>query len=128
MREVMDAASKEAYRLAENLGITMLPIFGKTADEVPGDEQYAADLLDAVLASYSLPDTKVAVLQDWEKGRSAELDGFSGYIVDKCAQLGGRAPVNEAILQIARRIERGELEPGTDNASRMVEALAAISA
>ena len=127
MREVMDGAGREAYRLAKDLGITMLPIFGKTADDVPDSERYAADLLDAVLASYSLPDTKVAVLQDWEKGRRAELDGFSGYIVAKREQLGGTAPINEAILKIAERIESGVLEPGTDNARLMADEFAALS-
>lgn len=126
MRAVMDAAGREAYRLAEDLGITMLPIFGKTAEEVPDNEQYAVDLLDAVLASYSLPDTRVAVLQDWEKGRRAELDGFSGYIVAKRQLLGGSAPVNEAILQLAERIERGELKPGPENVPLLVNAFAAI--
>lgn len=127
MREVMDAAGREAYRLAEDLGITMLPIFGKTAEDVPDDEQYAVDLLDAVLASYSLPDTKVAVLQDWEKGRRAELDGFSGYIVSKRQELGGSAPVNEMILHIAERIERGELTPGPHNAPLLAQAFVSIS-
>lgn len=116
MREIMDAAGREAYSLAEDLGITMLPIFGKTAEEVPPNDQYAVDLLDAVLKSYSLPDTKVAVLQDWEKGRRAELDAFSGYIVAKRRELGGSAPVNERILEIAGRIERGELAPSPENA------------
>ena len=116
LRAVMDAASREAYRLAKDAGITMLPIFGKTAAEVPDSDQYALDLLDAVLESYSLPDTRVAVLQDWQKGRRAELDGFNGYIVELRRRLGGEAPVNEAILRIGERIERGELVPSLANA------------
>ncbi|CAN5372348.1 2-dehydropantoate 2-reductase [soil metagenome] len=115
MRAVMDQASREAYALAIDLGITMLPIFGKTADQVPDSDQYSLDLLDAVLESYSLPDTRVAVLQDWQKGRRAELDAFSGYIVAQRQKLGGSAPVNEAILSIAERIEQGELTPGMQN-------------
>ncbi len=117
MRRVMDAASREAYQLAIEAGITMLPIFGKTADEVPNSDQYALDLLDAVLESYSLPDTRVAVLQDWQKGRRAELDGFNGYIVELRERLGGEAPVNRAILEIGERIERGELVPSLENAA-----------
>jgi 2-dehydropantoate 2-reductase len=52
MRAVMDAASREAYQLAIEAGVTMLPIFGKTAAEVPDSDQYALDLLDAVLESF----------------------------------------------------------------------------
>lgn len=121
MRRVMDAASREAYRLAKDAGITMLPIFGKTADEVPDSDQYALDLLDAVLESFSRPDTRVAVLQDWQKGRRAELDAFNGYIVELRKRLGGEAPVNEAILRIGERIERGELQPSLANAALMRE-------
>ncbi|MBO1901509.1 2-dehydropantoate 2-reductase [Leucobacter weissii] len=121
MRKVMDLAAREAYQLAIDAGITMLPIFGKTADEVPDSDQYALDLLDAVLESFSLPDTRVAVLQDWQKGRRAELDGFNGYIVELRERLGGKAPVNEAILRIGERIERGELVPSLANAALMRE-------
>jgi 2-dehydropantoate 2-reductase len=122
VRQVMDAASREAYRTAIDLGITMVPIFGKTATDVPDSDQYALDLLDAVLQHYSLPDTRVAVLQDWDKGRRAELDAFSGYIVSQQSKLGTSAPVNEAILRIAERIERGELLPDPSNARLLVEA------
>lgn len=116
IRPVMDAAAREAYRLAVDLEISMRPIFGKSESDVPDSDQYALDLLDAVLESYSLPDTRVAVLQDWMKGRRAELDAFSGYIVAERERLGGEAPVNGAILRIAERIERGEIPPDPRNA------------
>jgi 2-dehydropantoate 2-reductase len=123
IRPVMDEAAREAYELARDLEIAMVPIFGKTEAEVPDSSQYALDLLDAVLASYSLPDTRVAVLQDWGKGRRAELDAFSGYIVEKRRALGGRAPVNEAVLALAERIEAGRLRPGITNADLLAGAL-----
>jgi 2-dehydropantoate 2-reductase len=123
MRRVMDAVSREAYRLAKDAGIKMLPIFGKTENDVPDSDQYALDLLDAVLESFSLPDTRVAVLQDWDKGRRAELDGFNGYIVELRKRLGGEAPVNEAILRIGERIERGELVPSLANVALLRETI-----
>jgi 2-dehydropantoate 2-reductase len=122
VRDAMDEASREAYALATDLGITMVPIFGKSAADVPDSDQYALELLDAVLKSYSLSDTRVAVLQDWDKRRHAELDAYNGYIVASRRQLGGNAPVNEAILQIAQRIEAGELEPSLDNAALLIAA------
>ncbi|WP_334594410.1 ketopantoate reductase family protein [Salinibacterium sp. CAN_S4] len=125
VRPVMDAMSREAYRTAIDLGITMVPVLGKSAEDMPDSDQYAIDLLDTILQSYSLPDTRVAVLQDWDKGRRAELDAFSGYVVSKQAELGTTAPVNEAILRLSERVERGELTPSPDNAALMIEALAA---
>ena len=62
------------------------------------------------------------MLQDWDKGRRAELDAFSGYIVAQQSKLGTTAPVNEAILRIAERIEQGELLPDPSNARLLVEA------
>lgn len=123
IRPVMDAMSREAYALAIDLGITMMPSLGLTADEMPESDQYALDLLDRVLSHFSQPDTRVAVLQDWEKGRRAELDAFSGYIVAKRAEVGGRAPVNEAILRLAERVEHGDLVPAPENAPLLMAAL-----
>ena len=115
VREVMDEMSREAYALAIDLGITMQPTLGLSADQVPDSDQYAIDLLDVILESYSRPGTKVAVLQDWLKGRRAEIDAFSGYIVKKRTELGGDVPVNRAVVEIAKRIETGELTPSPDN-------------
>lgn len=127
VRPVMDEATREAYRLARQLGISMRPIFGMTAADVSDTEEYAVGLLDSVLRSYSLPDTRVAVLQDWMKGRRAELDAFSGYIVAKQRELGSTPPVNAAILELAERVERGELEPDPSNAELLIGALAEAS-
>ena len=123
IRDLMDEMSREAYALAVDLGVTIQPSLGKTADEVPDSDQYALDLLDRVLESFSAPDTRVAVLQDWDKGRRAELDAFSGYIVAQRALLNGRAPVNEAVLHLAERIERGELVPSPHNAPLLIDCL-----
>jgi 2-dehydropantoate 2-reductase len=126
VRAVMDRAAREAYDVARDLGISMVPIFGKSTGDVPDSSQYAIELLDAVLASYSLADTRVAVLQDWDKGRRAELGAFNGYVVAQRRLLGGEAPVNEAILRIAERIEEGLLRPGPENAHLLVAAGAAV--
>ena len=123
VRPVMDAMSREAYALALDLQITMLPSLGLTASDVPDSDQYSLDLLDRVLSHFSKPDTRVAVLQDWEKGRRAELDAFSGYIVAKRAELGGRARVNESILRLSEQVERGDLSPSPENAALLIAAL-----
>lgn len=123
IRPVMDAMSREAYALASDLGITMRPALGIAAEDMPDTEQYAYDLLDRVLSHFSRPDTRVAVLQDWEKGRRGELDAFSGYIVAKRAERGERAPVNEAILRLGERVEAGALTPSPENAPLLMDAL-----
>lgn len=123
IRPVMDAMSREAYALAIDLGITMQPSLGIAPEDVPDSDQYSLDLLDRVLSHFSKPDTRVAVLQDWEKGRRAELDAFSGYIVAQAEELGRSTPVNEAILRLSERVERGELVPSPENAGLLTAAL-----
>lgn len=127
IRQAMDRASIEAYGLAKALGVTFMPSLGIAAEEMPDSEQYALDLLDAVLDRFSQPTTRVAVLQDWDKGRRAELDAFCGYVVKKGKEIGMPTPVNDAILGIAHRIESGELTPSWDNQDLLVAAGEAVN-
>jgi 2-dehydropantoate 2-reductase len=115
VHEFMVECGKEAARAAVADGSRLVPIFGLTEDEVTGPERYAADLLSAVLDKYSLPDTRTTVLQDWMKGRRAEVDEVNGLVVEVLAAVGERAPYNEHTIAIARRIEAGELERGPEN-------------
>lgn len=122
VREVMDQMSREAYLLAAALGITFQPTLGLTKDDVVDSDEYAVGLLDVILTSYSRPGTRVAVLQDWEKGRRAEIDAFSGYIVRESEKLGLDAPVNRAVVDIARKIEAGGLTPSPTNRNLLLDA------
>ena len=124
MREVMDAAGSEALETALALGCTIVPMFGQEGIEDVPPERYAAALLDAVLAGWSLEDTKVAVLQDWIKGRRAEGEEINGLVVAEQARLGGDAPVNRRLIEVARRIERGELALDPGNAALLTSAAA----
>jgi 2-dehydropantoate 2-reductase len=123
MREVMDAAGTEALDTALALGNKIVPMFGQEGiDDLP-PERYSAALLDAVLAGWSLEDTKVAILQDWLKGRKGEGEEMSGLVVREQERMGKDAPVNRMLVELSRRIESGELEPGIQNAELMVSAV-----
>jgi 2-dehydropantoate 2-reductase len=116
MREVMDAAGTEALDTALALGCKIVPMFGQEGIEDLPPERYAAALLDAVLAGWSLESTRVAVLQDWIKGRRAEGEEINGLVVAERERLGGTAPVNQRLVEVARWVESGELQLGLDNA------------
>ena len=123
MREVMDAAGTEALETALALGCRIVPMFGQDGIEDLPPERYAAALLDAVLAGWSLEDTKVAVLQDWVKGRHAEGEEINGLVVAEQERLGGDAPVNRRLVEVARRIERGELALDAGNVELLTSVL-----
>ena len=116
MYDVMKAAGREALRTGVALGHKLVPIFGDKRVEVNDPDQYAAVLFDAVLRGWTLSDTKVATLQDWIKGRRGEIDEINGLVAGEQARLGGEATVNRQLVEIARRIERGDLAPDPSNA------------
>ena len=105
----MEEAGKEAIRTALALGHRIVPILGKSRVEVNDPDHYATTLIDAVLSGWALPTTKVAVLQDWQKGRRGEIEDINGFVVSEQRRLGGQAPVNAMLVDVAHRIERGEL-------------------
>jgi 2-dehydropantoate 2-reductase len=116
IRDVMMASGREAVHTALALGQELVPIFGHERVEANDPDRYATLLLDSVLSDWTLPDTKVTVLQDWLKERRAEVDDINGLVVREQQRLGGEAPVNTRLVEIAHRIERGELTADPSNA------------
>lgn len=103
--------------------IASFPFFGTSRVDENDPEHDATTLLDTVLSGWTLPDTRVTVLQDWMKGRRAEVDEINGLVVAAQKRVGGSAPVNERLVEIAHQIERGELKPDPSNAGLLVSTL-----
>ena len=53
--------------------------------------------------------------QDIRKGRRTEIDFINGFIVDKGREVGIETPVNMALVDLVKRVERGELAQSPDN-------------
>lgn len=114
MREFMDRNCQEALQVALATGNKAVPIFGLT--EIVGDpDDYAVKLLDLVHSHWTLPDTLTTVLQDWRKGRRAEIEEVNGLVVHEAAKAGIEVPANAQTLELARRIESGELQAHPSN-------------
>ena len=118
VHEFMVKCGIEAARAAVADGSRLVPIFGLTADQVTEPDQYAADLLGEVLDKYSLPDTRTTVLHDWMKGRHSEYREVNGLVVDVLGA--DQAPYNAHTVELAQRIEAGELERGPQNLELLV--------
>lgn len=114
MRQFMDENGREAIQTALETGNHAVPIFGLTDVELPPDE-YAIQLLDIVLDKFSRPDTKTTVLQDWMKGRRSEVHDVNGLVVRERERVGKPAPANQRTVEVARRIEAGELAADPTN-------------
>ncbi|WP_336662274.1 ketopantoate reductase family protein [Leucobacter sp. USHLN154] len=115
MHEFMLACGQEALDTALAQGQRIVPIFGADATTaVLTRECYVEHLLDIVLSEYTTASTLTTVLQDWRKGRRAEVDALNGFVVDAA---GGpeHAPLNHRVHRLARRIESGAHTPGPEN-------------
>lgn len=109
MRDYMKQCAREALAVCIASGSKIVPIFGLTEAEQDA-EKYAVELFDLVLAHFTFPNTLTTVLQDWRKGRRAEIHEINGYVVTTGARLGISTPANQVTLDIALTVESGERE------------------
>jgi 2-dehydropantoate 2-reductase len=112
MRELMLAAGREALAAGARRGYPHVPIFGLDAATMEAADDLPELLLDTLIERFVLPETTSTVLHDWRKGRRGEVDDINGEVA---RALDGEAPVNQAIVAVAHRIERGELQPDRAN-------------
>ena len=116
-------AGYEAVDAALAAGRSVVPIFGLTSVDPTNPHGFVDTLMDVLLDKYVLSHTLSTVLQDWIKSRRSEVDQINGRVVDELRRVGRPAPVNDAVVQLAHRIERGELKRSTDNVAALREAL-----
>ena len=55
------------------------------------------------------------MLQDIKKGKKCEIDAINGALCREGNRTNTPTPVNDRIVQVIRRIEKGELTPGEEN-------------
>ena len=115
MRQLMLRAGQEALDLGRAMDLPPLPIFGLGPEDLEDHDAIVETLLDTLFGGFILPHTTTTVLQDWMKGRRSEVDELNGQVVRESERLGRDAPVNAAIVEVAHRIERGELVPAVEN-------------
>jgi len=125
--EVMRRAGYEAMQAALLDGAQIIPIIGLPPITTNHPERYVDRIFDEVLTTFSRPDTLTTSLQDWRKGRRAEIREVNGHAIDVLRQSGIDAPVNERVVKMALDIENGSLDASPDNASALIELLGAIA-
>lgn len=123
MHDFMLKTGKEAVRTAIAAGHSIVPIFGLQDVDPSDPERFVDVMLDMVYTNWSLPHTKTTVLQDWQKGRRSEVDQLNGLIVSEQRRLGGTAPANARTVEIAHRIEAGDLVGRVENAELLLAPL-----
>lgn len=122
MLEVMRAAGYEAMQAALADGATIMPIIGMPPVMSNHPERYVDQIFDEVLKTFSRPDTLTTSLQDWRKGRRAEVQEVNGWVVDILRAHGREAPINQKVMDIAFEIEAGTREARPENAQILIDA------
>ena len=127
MLEVMRAAGYEAMRAALADGAKVVPIIGMPPVTTNHPDRYVDQIFEEVLRTFSQADTLTTSLQDWRKGRRAEVQEVNGWVVDTLRNHGLSAPVNQRVMEVAFEIENGKLEARPENAKLLIEAYEAVA-
>jgi 2-dehydropantoate 2-reductase len=122
MLEVMRLAGYEAMQAALADGAKIIPIIGMPAVMTNHPERYVDQIFDEVLKTFSRPDTLVTSLQDWKKGRRAEVQEVNGWVVDMLAKHGRTSPMNQLVVELGFDIESGKRQAHVDNAKDLIKA------
>jgi 2-dehydropantoate 2-reductase len=127
MLEVMRLAGYEAMQAAQADGAQIIPIIGMPPITTNHPERYVDQIFDEVLKTFSRPDTLVTSLQDWRKGRRAEVQEVNGWVVDTLRACGRDAPMNRKVVELGFEIEAGKLAASPENSKVMIETYKAIA-
>ncbi len=113
-REISLRSGEEALAAGQSLGYRIVPVFGLTPEQVGNTNALLETLLEKIVHDVG-PTAINTVLQDHMKGRYSEVDLINGLVADECRRAGRLSPVNDAIVEITRRIHAGELKPDAAN-------------
>jgi 2-dehydropantoate 2-reductase len=121
-RDVFEKTYSEALNVALALGEqpeTMLiePIPPSRTRSGAASQAYD-DWFHKVLNHYG--DVKPSMLQDFERGRSTEIDFLNGYVVELGKLNGINVAFNEAIVAITKAITDGKARPSVDHLSAII--------
>jgi 2-dehydropantoate 2-reductase len=126
MFDVSVKLGKESLAVGAALGYRIEPVFGLRADEFAGSaDENLVTAMKTLLGHVSRGRT--APIHDHIKGRRSEMEYISGVVSRKGRELGIPTPYNDAVVEIDRRINRGELAMDRANFDLLKQFAAAAS-
>jgi len=114
MFEVSVQLGRESAAVGAALGYRTEAIFGLRADEFAGSsDENLVTAMKTLLGHVSRGRT--APIHDHIKGRRSEMEYISGVVSKKGRELGIATPFNDAVVEIDRAINRGEIKMDRSN-------------
>lgn len=108
----------EAIRVGQYLGYQLEEIHHIDPEVIAkageGDEKAGREYDEHRLAETKKPGGgahRPSMGQDMVKGRRTEIEHLNGFIVGKAKEIGIATPANEALTDIVKRVEKGEMPP-----------------
>ncbi len=114
MFDISVQAGKESLAVGTALGYRIEPIFGLRADEFAGSSDESLVMAMKTLLGH-VSRGRTAPIHDHIKGRKSEMEFISGVVSRKAKELGIPSPVNDAVVEIDRMINRCEIKMDASN-------------
>lgn len=119
-RRIVQGLMKECMDVCEAGGIRIEPVQGKDIVKLLNYNnpfKRALSFMIIPIAIRKHAKLKASMLQDIEKGKLTEVDAINGTVSDYGRKVGVPTPLNDCVVEIIHRIERGDLKAGRDNLS-----------
>lgn len=117
-RRIVQALIKECIDVCKAGGIRIEPVQGKDIVKLLDYKNCAKKAFSYFIIPIAIrkhAKLKASMLQDLEKGKLTEVDAINGAVSDYGRTVGCSTPMNDCVVDIIHRIERGELTPGREN-------------
>lgn len=117
-RRIVQALIKECIDVCKAGGIRIEPVQGKDIVKLldysnPFKKAFSYFIIPIAIRKHAK--LKASMLQDLEKGKLTEVDAINGAVSDYGKTVGCPTPMNDRVVDIIHRIERGELTPSRNN-------------
>ncbi|MDP1718059.1 MAG: ketopantoate reductase C-terminal domain-containing protein, partial [Burkholderiales bacterium] len=118
MFDISVKLGKESFAVGAALGYRIEPVFGLRADEFAGSSDDNLATVMQTLMSH-VGGGRTAPIHDHIKGRRSEIEFISGLVSKQGRELGIPTPFNDAVTEIDRRINSGEIKMEASNYERL---------
>lgn len=117
-RRIVQALIKECIDVCHAGNIRIEPVQGKDIVKLlnyTNSLKRAFSFFIIPIAIRKHAKLKASMLQDLEKGKLTEVDAINGAVSEYGRRVGCPTPMNDRVVEIIHKIERGELTPSFDN-------------
>jgi 2-dehydropantoate 2-reductase len=123
MADIAVALGRESLAVGAASGYRIEPIFGLRADEFAGSSDENLVTARNTLMHHVGGRSRTAPIHDHIKGRRSEMEFITGLVSRKGRELGIPTPFNDAVRELDRRINAGEIPMDPSNFEHLKKAV-----